>query len=63
MQIRNIAIYNMIFHIINLFIKCWIQITFKFYINYYEVNINHIYHMIIVIIINKIKKNVWDKFI
>ena len=50
-----IAIYNIIFHILNLLIKFGIQTTFRFYINYYEVNINHIYHMIFLIVKKKIE--------
>jgi hypothetical protein len=41
-----ICIYNIVFHILNIFLKISIQIRFKFYINYYEVNINYIYHLI-----------------
>ena len=40
------AIYNIIFHILNLLFKINIQLTFRFYTNYNEVNINHIYLLI-----------------
>jgi hypothetical protein len=49
-----IGIYNIIFHIINILLKIGIQMTFRFYTNYYEVNINHIYHLILL----KIKSDI-----
>ena len=49
-----IGIYNIIFHIFNILLKIGIQLTFRFYINFYEVNINHIYHLIF----RKIKREI-----
>lgn len=38
-----IAVYNIIFYILNLLIKISIQQTFRFYTSYNEISINHIY--------------------
>lgn len=53
---KNIKIYNIIFHIINFCMKVLIQQTFGFYINYYDVNINNVYHLFILKIITNIQK-------
>lgn len=59
MQFTNheiIASYNIIFHILNFLMKVGIRMTFGFYSSYYEVNINPVYHMIILIVKEKLEK-------
>jgi hypothetical protein len=51
-----IGIYNIIFHILNFLLKIGIQMTFGFYINYNEVNINNIYRMIFLNLKEKLEK-------
>ena len=49
------AIYNIIFFILNLLLKISIQLTFRFYISYFEVNASHIYHLICLRLKDEIK--------
>ncbi len=53
-----IGIYNIIFHILNFLLKIGIQMTFGFYINYNEVNINNIYRMIFLNLKEKLEKKI-----
>lgn len=50
----SFAVYNIIFHILNLLIKLSIVQTFRFYTNYNEVSITHIYLIAITNLLGKI---------
>lgn len=58
----NICIYNIIFYIINFILKILIRLTFGYYINYNEVNINYVYHIIILKMIDKIERKYKEFF-
>jgi len=47
------AIYNIIFYILTLIIKASIRYQYKFYTNHPEINVNHIYILILEKIIRR----------